>query len=287
MLPPRSSCLARTTACLNAFAFVFLFSASVAPLFVVSSLRGEADILTTHLSVNLNIGHGLFERNVCHGPSRPDEAILQSFGLSCHEEFQLQGCRRPRSEQSLKQQKHCDDIVFMQVMEVLALAAVFSASVLGGLFQRGKQRKWVWGMGSGVATFVAMVCASAVVSRLQASDLVDRDDFSDKVCIQVLELDLCREYGISFFLQTTAVMLLGVALLGNVALVLVSRWRPEDEDNADNSWLAANHREPLIAVPSWDGRYVLARSVTVARSTPVRALAPTATSVPPPVPDAA
>ncbi|KAH9259053.1 hypothetical protein BASA81_002673 [Batrachochytrium salamandrivorans] len=278
----RSSCLTRTTACLNAFGFVFLLSASVAPMFVISSLRGEADILTTHLSVNLNIGHGLFERNVCHGPSRPDEAILQSFGLSCHEEFQLQGCHRPSSEQSLKQQKHCDDFEFMQGMEVVALMAVFAASVLGGLFQRGlgkNNRKWVWGMGSGMATFVAMVCASAVVFRLQTSDLVNSDDFTDKVCIQVLELDLCRGYGISFFLQTMAVFLLGMALLGNVALVLVSRLHPEEEGG-----LVTNYREPLIAVPSSDGRYVIARSVSVARSTPVRQLAPTMTIIQPPPP---
>jgi len=59
-----------------------LLLGSTLPMWVVTSFRGEGRLLVVDFSVDMNVGDGLWLRNVCFG-SRVSEDILNKAGLSC------------------------------------------------------------------------------------------------------------------------------------------------------------------------------------------------------------
>lgn len=189
-------------------------------MFVVTSLRGNAKVLLAEVNVDLSIGDGLFQKNVCFGGSKPEESFLNHFGLTCQGTRQTSFCEE--SHLSPSQEEHCDDFKLMQGLESLALVAVFFSAFLvslTGACYRSPIFRLTLRLVTIVTLLVAISCASSVMNLLKDSDMVDERSFS---CQKVLGADLCYEYGASYVLQWISIGALCIALFLNIILLFVT-----------------------------------------------------------------
>lgn len=233
-------------------------------MFVITSLRGDTLFQDKQVHMSLNMGHGLFERSVCFGP-RPSNELLSAFGLSCDGEMQTAGCAHQHATTKRKQ-AHCDDFKYMQRMEFLALLAALLGSMLSSASQaQNMSKRALLGFMACLATLVAFSTASAVIVRLNQSDMVDFDGTEDSwQCTEVFGIEVCHGYGVSFILQGLALGMLSTALMVGLMSTLADYCRALRGDLQEEEVVMdiANAREPLIGVHSRRG-YVIARPLVV------------------------
>jgi len=212
--------IVRLASCCTCLAFFSLVCASILPMFVVSSLRGHGKLLIAEFDVDIAVGSGLWKQNVCFGSSQPDEDVLKQFGLTCKGSLQTAHC--DNDGLSDKEQDRCDQYLLMQGMESLAVFSTFIASFIGTLARSCSTLPFMataLRLGSIASLAVSVAAASAVVSLVKESDLVDETSFS---CSNIFGAELCHGYGPSFGLQWAAIGELLLAMTLQVILLFVS-----------------------------------------------------------------
>jgi len=210
--------------------FFFLILASVLPMWVVASFKGDGKIpaLGKDFDVDVSIGDGLWKRNVCYGGDKPDEDVLQKVGLTCKGQRQTSHCSDDNVPD--KVQEHCDDFYAIQVTESLSIFFILFSVFLGTLGRScattSVARKALRAT-SIISMFIALCTTGSVISMVKHSDMVHDHHFK---CKDVFGADLCYGYGAAFGLQWAAVF----ALLVTVILYLLLLIVPSDDFRADS-----------------------------------------------------
>jgi hypothetical protein len=162
----RESGLIRLSSFCICLALMFLIIASVLPMFVVTSLQGEAKVLIANLNVDLMIGDGLWKRNVCFGDSQPSEDTLKAFGLTCRGQLQTYHCENHEADLTEKEQQHCDDFYLLQGMESLAIFSTFITAFIVSLARSCATvpiMRTAFRLSSIVGILISISAASAVI----------------------------------------------------------------------------------------------------------------------------
>jgi len=159
----RESSLVRLSSFCLCLAFLTLVLASVLPMFVVTSLQGHGKLLIAEFDVDLQIGDGLWKRNVCFGGSKPDEEVLKQFGLTCKGQLQLDHC----DDEGLsdKQEEHCDQFMLLQGMQSLAIFSTFVASFVGSLARACARSAFL-------RTVMRLIAIASILTALSAASAV-------------------------------------------------------------------------------------------------------------------
>ena len=79
------------SAILGLTSILFLWLSLILPMWVVGSFKGNGQVGAVKFEVDVNLGDGLWRRNVCFGKSDP-QGILEKAGLSCKPRYQTGAC---------------------------------------------------------------------------------------------------------------------------------------------------------------------------------------------------
>jgi hypothetical protein len=109
---------------------LFLLLSLLLPTWVVGSFKGDGHFGLVQFTVDLNMGDGLWKRNVCFGESAP-ENLLQKAGLSCSGTQQTKGCGAANLTDDKR--KECRMFYAAQTLQILAVicAVLVCANVSG------------------------------------------------------------------------------------------------------------------------------------------------------------
>jgi hypothetical protein len=197
----------------SCFAVLALLLGSALPMWVVTSYRGVGHVLVVDFSVDLNMGDGLWMRNVCFGGTKPSEDMLNKAGLTCEGTLQTDGC--DSESLSSAQRDHCDTFFAAQALESGAIFVALLAWLMGACLSRDRLR-----FSPSIASLLAAAFALSVIGVLGDSYMFnDSERFH---CSQVLGADLCTGYGAALHFQSLGV----VACLARVFFELMLACSP-------------------------------------------------------------
>jgi hypothetical protein len=214
----RRTSTSRSASCCACLALLLLTIAAFMPMWVVTSFYGHAKLLAVNMNVDLVVGDGLFKRNVCYGDSRPDEELMQRFGLTCKGSLQTAGCD-DQSDLTNAEKDHCDDFMLLQAFATASLFFVFVGLIFSGMAAhlRFQLFRTFLRIGALACMSLALMSACVTVSLVHESDMVQDIPLQ---CNDVFgDAHLCRRYGASMVLQWLAIVALMFAVVNNLMLL--------------------------------------------------------------------